>query len=175
MSDLNELIEEETEASELGRDAEPTAATKVSRPNRNKSKVFSVRLSESEMAALQEIADKVNLGASTMARSLIVSQLTAFKFETPGSLAAAQEMTQQMAASMPPPAIFQALAAELTKQIEPVQRQMDELQRALAESLRDFHYPLAASEDKPEGAAGSGTPRTKRTSRKPKKRAAAKP
>jgi len=176
MSDLNKLIDEETEASELGRDAEPTAATKVSRPNRNKSKVFSVRLSESEMAALQEIADKVNLGASTMARSLIVSQLSALKFETRASLAAAREMTQQMAASMPPAAIFEALAAELTKQIEPVQRQVDELQRALAESLPDFpHFLVALEAGKPEGAAGSGTPHTKRTARKPKKRAAAKP
>jgi hypothetical protein len=179
MSDLNELIDEETEASELGRDAEPTAATKVSRPNRNKSKVFSVRLSESEMAALQEIADKANLAASTLARSLIVSQLSAFKFETPAAVAAVQEMTQQLAASMPPPAIFEALAAELTKQIEPVQRQMDELQRALAESLPDFEGHLGvgwAKAEKPEGAAGSGTPHTKRTtSRKPKKRAAANP
>jgi hypothetical protein len=75
VSELDKIIDEETEASEFGRDAEPTAAIKVSRPNRNKSKVFSVRLSESEMAALQEAADKANLAASTLARSLIVSQL----------------------------------------------------------------------------------------------------
>jgi hypothetical protein len=113
MRELDRILDEETEASELGRDAEPTAAAKVSRPNRNKSKVFSVRLSESEMAALQETADKANLAASTMARSLIVSQLT----ETPT-----------------PAALRAAVADELTKQMEPVQRKLDEMSKALAES-----------------------------------------
>ncbi len=71
-SELDRILDEETEASELGRDAEPTAATKVSRPNRNKSKVFSVRLSESEMAALQDAADYADLPPSTLARQFIV-------------------------------------------------------------------------------------------------------
>jgi hypothetical protein len=75
VSDLNELIDEETEASELGRDAEPTAATKVSRPNRNKSKVFSVRLSESEYEALVDTAEYADLAPSTLARQFIVLAL----------------------------------------------------------------------------------------------------
>ena len=170
MSELDKILDEETKASELGRDAEPTPATKVSRPNRNKSKVFSLRLSESELAALQEVADKANLAASTMARSLIVSQLPTLEFETRANLAAMQEVAQKLASSMPPPATFKALADELTRQMEPVQQRLDELHRALAESFANVERPAVAGTK-----ARSTRLRRRSSSAKSKKRAEAKP
>lgn len=73
--EIEQLIYEEAEASELNQDAEPTADTKVSRPNRNKAKILSVRLTGDELKALQERAESAGVGPSTMARNLIVRGL----------------------------------------------------------------------------------------------------
>jgi hypothetical protein len=46
MSKIDKFIEEETEASEQNRDAPLAEQTKLSRPNRQRSTVFSIRLKD---------------------------------------------------------------------------------------------------------------------------------
>lgn len=71
---FKELLAEETEASELTRDEVP--AGKGERLNRgNRSVVFSLRLNHEELEALQAIAERANLPASTLARSWLVEQI----------------------------------------------------------------------------------------------------
>jgi len=77
MQDVNKVLAEEGEAAEQNKDAEVTPATKVSRPGRQRSTVFSVRLNDEEMAALQAEAEAQGVPASTLARAMIVRQLPA--------------------------------------------------------------------------------------------------
>lgn len=71
---FKDLLAEETEASEQSREEAP--AGKGERPNRrNRSIVFSVRLNHDEVEALQALADRANLPASTLARSWLVERI----------------------------------------------------------------------------------------------------
>ena len=75
MSDIEKIIEEETDASETNRDAPIPEGAKVTRPNRGRSTVYSIRLNPDEVAALQSIADAVGVPGSTLARSWIVERI----------------------------------------------------------------------------------------------------
>lgn len=61
------------EESERMREREFPAEARPSRPNR--SKVYSIRLSEEEQARVQEVADAKHLPASTLVRSWILDRL----------------------------------------------------------------------------------------------------
>src|ERR1700722_18257652 len=75
MSDIEKIIEAETEASEDDRDAPIPEGAKVTRPNRGRSTVYSIRLNPDEVAALQSIADAAGVPGSTLARSWIVERI----------------------------------------------------------------------------------------------------
>ena len=75
MSDIEQLINEEAEASETNPDAPVPAGAKVSRPNRSRSTVYSIRLNPDEVVDLQALADAADLPASTLARSWIVERI----------------------------------------------------------------------------------------------------
>ena len=55
MSEVDKLIEEEAVAAEEGRDAPPQPGSRVTRPNRARSTVYSVRLNAEEVAAVQRL------------------------------------------------------------------------------------------------------------------------
>ncbi len=74
--DLDKMLAEEAEHAEEHKDAEPGPDTKISRPNRARSHVFSVRLNDAEMKQLAAIAARAAVPPSTMARSLITQQLS---------------------------------------------------------------------------------------------------
>lgn len=57
MSDIEKIIEAETEASENDRDAPIPEGAKIGRPNRGRSTVYSIRLNPEEVTALQSVAD----------------------------------------------------------------------------------------------------------------------
>lgn len=73
--DLDKMLAEEAEHAEQHMDAEPGPHTKVSRPNRTRSNVFSVRLNDEEMRQLAAAAEKADIPPSTMARTMIAKQL----------------------------------------------------------------------------------------------------
>ena len=55
---LHKLIGIETTSSIEGPDAPIAHGTRISRPNRNRSTVYSVRLSSDEVASVQELTDE---------------------------------------------------------------------------------------------------------------------
>lgn len=63
------------EESERTKDAPYPAGAKFTRPNRERSRVYSIRLSEEEYAAVQEVADAAHLPPATLVRSWILSRL----------------------------------------------------------------------------------------------------
>jgi hypothetical protein len=75
MNDIEKLIDHETEASEENRDAPIPHGATLSRPNRARSAVYSIRLDPDEVIALQTIADAAGLPPSTLARSWIVERI----------------------------------------------------------------------------------------------------
>jgi hypothetical protein len=78
---IERLIAEETTASEKNPDAPLSAGAALSRPNRKRSAVYSIRLDPDEVAALHARAEETGLPASTLARSWIVDQLRATRGE----------------------------------------------------------------------------------------------
>lgn len=76
MSKIDDLIQTEAEAAEQYDDSQPLPEhVKVSRPGRNRSKVFSVRLSEDEMSELERAAAEANLPMRTLARAWILERM----------------------------------------------------------------------------------------------------
>lgn len=75
MSNIEKILQEETEASEANRDAPIPQDARVTRPNRGRSTVYSVRLNPDEVAALQSLADAAGVPASTLARAWIVDRI----------------------------------------------------------------------------------------------------
>jgi len=75
MNNVEKLIDEETESSEVNRDAPMPERAKLIRPNQARSKVYSIRLNPDEVAAVQDIADAAQLPASTLVRSWIVERV----------------------------------------------------------------------------------------------------
>ena len=79
---IERLIAEETTTSEQDPDAPISNDAKLSRPNRKRSAVYSIRLDPDEVAALQARAEEMGLPASTLARSWIIEQLRATRGES---------------------------------------------------------------------------------------------
>jgi hypothetical protein len=75
MSYIEKLIDQETVSSEENRDAPIPAGATLSRPNRARSAVYSIRLDPDEVVALQTIAEAADLPPSTLARSWIVERI----------------------------------------------------------------------------------------------------
>src|ERR1700680_3747288 len=75
MSNAEKIIEEETEASETNRDAPIAKGARITRPNRARATVYSIRLNPDEVAALQSLADAAGVPGSTLARSWIVERI----------------------------------------------------------------------------------------------------
>ena len=73
---IEQLLDEEAEASETNMDAPLRVGTTITRGNQ-KSKVYSLRLTESEYASLEEVAKRVGMAPSALARSWIVEKLAA--------------------------------------------------------------------------------------------------
>ncbi len=73
---IEELIATEAAAAEQNRDAELQPGSKVSRGH-NRTKTLQVRLNDDEYAALQQLAAKRGVPASTLARDLLLGQVTA--------------------------------------------------------------------------------------------------
>ena len=71
-ADLERRLREESERTKD--DAYPAGA-RFTRPNRDRSRVYSVRLSEAEYAEVQRVADAAHLPASTLVRSWILARL----------------------------------------------------------------------------------------------------
>lgn len=74
-SDPTRLIDEETEHAEATRDDPYPPGVVAERRNRRRTAVYSVRLSDDEVAAIQRLADAAGVPSSTMVRSWIVAQL----------------------------------------------------------------------------------------------------
>jgi hypothetical protein len=70
-----ELAEAIREESERTKDEPYPAGTEFPRPNVGRSKPFTVRLSASESAAVQRVANRAHLPASTMVRAWILDRL----------------------------------------------------------------------------------------------------
>ena len=75
MNKIERLIREELEAAESNPDAQAAPDVKLSRPNRTRSTVYSIRLNPEEIAAIQKIAEGASLPASTLVRSWIVERI----------------------------------------------------------------------------------------------------
>ena len=75
MSDLDSLLREEAEHAEQNKDAPATPGTKVTRPGRARSTVYSIRLNPDELAALHALAETAGLPASTLVRSWIIERI----------------------------------------------------------------------------------------------------
>lgn len=75
MTNIEKVIEDETEASESNRDAPIPKGAMITRPNRGRSMVYSIRMNPDEVAALQSFADAAGVPGSTLARSWIVERI----------------------------------------------------------------------------------------------------
>jgi hypothetical protein len=69
------LAEQLREESERTKHEPYPADSTYTRPNRDRSRVYSVRLSEAEYAEVQRVADSAHLPASTLVRSWILARL----------------------------------------------------------------------------------------------------
>lgn len=76
MSRIDDIIAEESEAAEQYDDTQPLPDhVKVSRPGLNRTKVFSLRLSDDEFAELEQAAEEANLPIRTLVRSWILDRV----------------------------------------------------------------------------------------------------
>jgi hypothetical protein len=69
------LVEQIRAESERTRDEPYPPGARFTRPNRGRSRVYSVRLNEDEYQAVQRVADAAHLPASTLVRSWILARL----------------------------------------------------------------------------------------------------
>lgn len=76
MSRIDDIIAEESEAAEQYDDTQPLPDhVKVSRPGINRTKVFSLRLSDDEFAGIERAAEEANLPVRTLVRAWILDRL----------------------------------------------------------------------------------------------------
>ena len=75
MRHIEKLIDQEAASSEENPDAPIPPRATLSRPNRARSAVYSIRLDPEEVVALQTIAEAAELPPSTLARSWIVERI----------------------------------------------------------------------------------------------------
>lgn len=80
-TDIERLVTEEAADSESNPDAPLEAGSTISRPNRARSTVYSVRLNPDELAAVQDLAEAAGLPASTLVRSWIIDRIRAERGE----------------------------------------------------------------------------------------------
>lgn len=73
-SELSVLLQSEAEAAEANTDAPAAPGTVITRRNQA-SRVYSIRLSESEIASLEAAAEKAGIPAATLARTWISERL----------------------------------------------------------------------------------------------------
>jgi hypothetical protein len=76
-TDIEGLLAEEAADSEANPDAPVATGSTISRPNRARSTVYSVRLNPEEVAAVQALAEAAGLPASTLVRSWIIERMRA--------------------------------------------------------------------------------------------------
>jgi hypothetical protein len=69
------LAKQLREESERTKDAPYPKGATYTRPNRDRSRVYSVRLSEAEYQQVQRVADAAHLPPSTLVRSWILARL----------------------------------------------------------------------------------------------------
>ncbi|HEY8827759.1 MAG TPA: hypothetical protein VIM17_08375 [Jatrophihabitantaceae bacterium] len=69
------LLEQIREESERTKDDPYPQGATFTRPNRGRSRVYSVRLNEDEYQAVQRVAEAAHLPASTLVRSWILARL----------------------------------------------------------------------------------------------------
>jgi hypothetical protein len=74
-SNIKRRIAEEAAASDENQDAPVSSGTSVTRPNRGRSTVYSIRLNPGEVAAVQTLADEAGLPPSTLVRSWITERV----------------------------------------------------------------------------------------------------
>jgi len=74
-SNIKQRILEEAAASDESKDAPISSDASVSRPNRARSAVYSIRLNPDEVASVQALADEAGLPPSTLVRSWIVERV----------------------------------------------------------------------------------------------------
>ena len=74
-TEIERLVDEEAAASEANPDAPISSASTLSRPNRARSTVYSIRLNPEEVAEVQALADAAGLPASTLVRSWIIERI----------------------------------------------------------------------------------------------------
>lgn len=72
---IKQRIDEEAAASDENQDAPISSGAVVSRPNRARSTVYSIRLNTEEVASVQTLADEAGLPPSTLVRSWIVERV----------------------------------------------------------------------------------------------------
>ena len=72
---IERRLEEEALQAENNKDAPLQPGTIITRPGRQRAHVFSIRLAESEMKALEAAAERHGLPASTLARTWIAERL----------------------------------------------------------------------------------------------------
>jgi hypothetical protein len=70
-----ELADQLREESERTKEEPFPAGARYTRPNRDRSRVYSVRLSQAEYEEVQRVADAAHLPASTLVRSWILARL----------------------------------------------------------------------------------------------------
>jgi predicted transcriptional regulator len=75
--EIERLVAEEAAASEANPDAPIPVDSSLSRPNRARSTVYSIRLNPEEVAEVQALADAARLPASTLVRSWIIDRIRA--------------------------------------------------------------------------------------------------
>ena len=76
MSKLTELLRSEAENAEKNKDAPTRTETTVTRPG-GRAKVYSIRLSEDEVTAIEVAAERAGVPASALVRSWIIERLAA--------------------------------------------------------------------------------------------------
>ena len=74
---LERLVAEEAAASDEYPDAPVPESFRLSRPNRARSTVYSIRLNPEEVADVQALAEAAGLPASTLVRSWIIERIQA--------------------------------------------------------------------------------------------------
>jgi predicted transcriptional regulator len=74
-TDIERLLAEEAADSEANPDAPVAAGSTVTRPNRARSTVYSIRLNPEEVAAVQALAEAAGLPPSTLVRSWIIERM----------------------------------------------------------------------------------------------------
>lgn len=75
MNDLEAFLREEAEHAEANKDAPLTSKTVVTRPGGSRGRVYSIRLTDDDVTALEAAAERAGVPPSTLARTWIIERL----------------------------------------------------------------------------------------------------